>query len=131
MTGWAVIPAEVRGSEVSLVLPPIADAPRAPGIASPVAVGEVQRLVVGVPHLVARVTGLAELDLEVVAAPLRRHPAVGAEGANVNFYQIDGDGRVAIRTWERGVEAETLSCGSGSVAVALVVMAERGTPVSS
>ncbi len=127
VTGWAVVPAEVRGTVVSLVLPPIDDAPRAAGIESPVAVGEMQRLVVGVPHLVARTTGLAELDLEVVAAPLRRHPAVGAEGANVNFYQIDGEGLVATRTWERGVEAETLSCGSGSVAVALVVMAECGT----
>lgn len=125
VTGWAVIPAEVRGTEVSLVLPPIEDAPRSTGIESPVAVGEIQRLVVGVPHLVARVTGLAELDLEVVAAPLRSHRAAGPEGANVNLYQIDDEG-VAIRTWERGVEAETLSCGSGSVAVALVVMAERG-----
>jgi diaminopimelate epimerase len=125
VTGWAVIPAEVRGTEVSLVLPPIEDAPRSTGIRSPVAVGEIQRLVVGVPHLVARVNGLAELDLEVVAAPLRSHFAAGPEGANVNLYQIEDDG-VAIRTWERGVEAETLSCGSGSVAVALVVMAERG-----
>ncbi len=125
VTGWAVIPAEVRGTEVSLVLPPIEDAPRSTGIRSPVAVGEIQRLVVGVPHLVARVNGLAELDLEVVAAPLRSHFAAGPEGANVNLYQIEDDG-VAIRTWERGVEAETLSCGSGSVAVALVVMTERG-----
>ena len=126
VTGWAVIPAEVQGTEVSLVLPPIEAAPRGSGIESPVAVGEIQRLVVGVPHLVARVTGLAELDLEVVAAPLRSHRAAGLEGANVNLYQIDDEG-VAIRTWERGVEAETLSCGSGSVAVALVVMTEHGT----
>lgn len=126
VTGWAVIPAEVRGAEVSLVLPPIEAAPQRAGIESPVAVGGVFRLVVGVPHLVARVAGLAELDLEVIAAPLRSHPALGAEGANVNFYEIDGE-RVTMRTWERGVEAETLSCGSGSVAVALVVMAECGT----
>jgi len=126
VTGWAVIPAEVRETGVSLVLPPIEVAPQATGIEIPVAVGEVQRLVVGVPHLVARVTGLLELDLEVVAAPLRRHPAVGAEGANVNFFEIDENGQVAMRTWERGVEAETLSCGSGSVAVALIVMTERG-----
>lgn len=127
VTGWAVIPAAVRGAEVSLVLPPIKAAPQKAGIGSPVAVGEVFRLVVGVPHLVARVAGLAELDLEVIAAPLRSHPVLGAEGANVNFYEIDDEGHVTTRTWERGVEAETLSCGSGSVAVALVVMGERGS----
>lgn len=124
VTGWAVIPAEVRETEVSLVLPPIADAPQRTGIEGPAA-GEFQRLVVGVPHLVARVTGLADLDLDVVAAPYRSHPAAGPDGANVSFYEIDGED-VAVRTWERGVEAETLSCGSGSVAVALVVMGERG-----
>jgi diaminopimelate epimerase len=126
VTGWAVIPAEVRDTEVSLVLPPIKDPPQSTGIESRVAVGEVQRLAVGVPHLVARVAGLADIDLEVDAAPLRSHRAAGAEGANVNLYEIDDEGGVAIRTWERGVEAETLSCGSGMVAVALVVMAERG-----
>jgi diaminopimelate epimerase len=125
-TGWAVIPAEVRGAEVSLGLPPVETAPQRTGIESPVAEGEVLRLMVGVPHLVVRVTGLAGTNLEVVAAALRSHRAVGPESANVNLYEIDDEGLVAIRTWERGVEAETLSCGSGSVAVALVVMAERG-----
>lgn len=126
-TGWAVIPAEVRGAEVSLGLPPVEAAPQRTGIESPVAVGEVLRLVVGVPHLVVPVTGLAGTNLEVVAAALRSHRAVGPESANVNLYEIDNEGLVAIRTWERGVEAETLSCGSGSVAVALVVMAEHGS----
>jgi diaminopimelate epimerase len=125
VTGWAVIPAEVRGTEVSLVLPPVEDAPRSTGIRSPAAGGEFQRLVVGVPHLVAPATGLADFDLEVVAASYRSHPAAGPEGANVSFYEIGDDG-VAMRTWERGVEAETLSCGSGSVAVALVVMIKDG-----
>ena len=126
-TGWAVIPAEVRGAEVSLVLPAVEAAPQNTGIESPGVVGAVLRLTVGVPHIVARVTELAKLDLAVVAAPLRHHRAAGAEGANVNLYEIDDEGPVAIRTWERGVEAETLSCGSGSVAVALVVMAEHGS----
>jgi diaminopimelate epimerase len=125
-TGWAVIPAQVRGTEVSLVLPAIAEAPRKTEIESPVAVGEVLRTVVGVPHLVARVSGLAGIDLKAVAAALRSHRTVGPESANVDLYEID-DGGVAIRTWERGVEAETLSCGSGSVAVALVVMGEHGS----
>lgn len=127
VTGWAVIPAEVRGTEVSLVLPPIEEAPRETGIESPVAMGEVLRLVVGVPHLVIRVPGVAGLDLTRHGPPLRSHAAVGPEGANVNFYERVDDERIVTRTWERGVEAETLSCGSGSVAMALVVMSELGT----
>ena len=125
VTGWAVIPAEVRGAEVSLTLPPVDDAPRPTGIVCPWAADGFHRLEVGVPHLVARVEGLAGLDLEVVAAPFRSHPEAGPEGANVNLYEIGGEG-VSVRTWERGVEAETLSCGSGTVAVALVVMARDG-----
>lgn len=125
VTGWAVVPAEVRKEEVSLVLPAIEDAPHPTGIEIPEVAGDVHRLVVGVPHLVARTTGLSDLDFEAVAAPLRSHPSAGPEGANVDFYEIDGDEAVKIRTWERGVEGETLSCGSGMVAVGLVVLAER------
>ena len=87
----------------------------------------VARLVIGVPHLVVRVSGVAGLDLANLGPPLRRHPAVAPEGANVNFYEPVDAQTIATRTWERGVEAETLSCGSGSVAMALVVMAESGT----
>ncbi len=127
VTGWAVIPAEVRGDEVSLTLPQPEGPPLFPEIETAVAAGAITQLEIGVPHLVIRVSGLAGLDLASLGPPLRAHPAVGPEGANVNFFETDDDGRIVARTWERGVEAETLSCGSGAVAMALVVMAERGT----
>ena len=124
ITGWAVIPAEVREEEVSLVLPPIEDTPRSTGIEIPEAVGGVHRLVVGVPHLVARTTGLADLDFEAVACSAPQPSLQPApEGANVNLYEIVGDETVEIRTWERGVEGETLSCGSDWWRLALVVLA--------
>jgi diaminopimelate epimerase len=54
------------------------------------------------------------------------------EGANANFVKVLGPGRLAIRTWERGVEAETLACGSGAVASAVVASFLEGfaPPVS-
>jgi len=69
----------------------------------------------GVPHVVVFVPDL-EFDIESRAAPLR-WSSVFPEGTNVNFVLVDGDA-LHVRTFERGVEAETLSCGTGSVASA-------------
>jgi diaminopimelate epimerase len=62
----------------------------------------------------------------MIAPPLRHHPELGPGGANVDFVTSGDESPGVIRTWERGVEGETLSCGSGVVAAALVVMARRG-----
>ena len=73
--------------------------------------------VVGVPHLVVVVDDLREVQLAVRGRELRSHPAIGPAGANVNFI-ANGDAEWAMRTYERGVEAETLACGTGAVASA-------------
>jgi diaminopimelate epimerase len=122
-TGWGSIPAEVEGPEVTLELPPPSTPPVRSAIDSFGSLGDFQLLEVGVPHLAVATQSLADLDLGAVAPSLRSHPAVGPNGANVNFYEIDADGVVQVRSWERGVEGETLCCGSGLVAVALLVMA--------
>ncbi len=75
--------------------------------------------------MVVLVDDPGSLDLELVAPPLRRYPELGREGCNVDFAAEHGSQPLAVRTWERGVEAETLACGSGIVATALVVMARR------
>lgn len=77
---------------------------------------------VGVPHVVIRCVDAAAADLERIAPHYRRHPAL-ADGANVNVASLTGDGVVTLRTFERGVEAETLACGTGSVATALLMTA--------
>jgi len=74
---------------------------------------------VGVPHLVLLVDDVEAADVVGRGAPLRRHPSL-ADGANVNFVGRDGD-RGAIRTFERGVEGETLACGTGTVATAILL----------
>jgi diaminopimelate epimerase len=74
---------------------------------------------------------LDAMDLSVLGPALRRHPAL-REGANASFVKLLGPSRIAVRTWERGVEAETLACGSGAVASAVATSFLKGLapPVS-
>lgn len=73
----------------------------------------------GVPHYVIQVPDVDAVDLEAVA-PFYRHHAKFSQGANVNIVTVHDQG-ITLRTFERGVEAETLSCGTGCVAAALLV----------
>lgn len=73
----------------------------------------------GVPHAVAFVDDVDAVDVEAVAPSLRHHDAF-PEGANVTFASRRADGGFDQRTYERGVEGETASCGTGAVAVAAV-----------
>ena len=75
---------------------------------------------VGVPHLVVRVDDIEAVDVLARGRTLRSHPSVGQAGSNVNFVAPQ-DGSWLIRTYERGVEGETLACGTGTVAAALAL----------
>jgi diaminopimelate epimerase len=74
----------------------------------------------GVPHVVVPVMDLDEVDVRGLGAALRRHEMFAPKGANVNFIKKQGTKQIAIRTYERGVEDETLACGTGVVASALI-----------
>jgi len=74
----------------------------------------------GVPHAVILVDAVDAVDMDVAAPPIRRHPSF-PNGANVNFVERTGEGAIRIRTFERGVEEETLSCGTGATASAAIV----------
>ena len=78
---------------------------------------------VGVPHLVMLVDDIEQVDILVRGRELRAHPAVGPAGANANFISAPRTpgGPWLIRTFERGVEGETLACGTGTVAAALML----------
>lgn len=81
---------------------------------------------VGVPHLVVLVEDVADVDVGARGAALRRHAAVAPAGANANFVSPAPDGRGwRIRTFERGVEAETLACGTGAVASGILLAVWR------
>lgn len=127
-TGWGEIGARVDGDAVTIALRDVL-VPGEPILLDPQnpdpypTAGLPPRgtpIHVGVPHLVIFVDeDLAALPIERLGPPLRRHPLL-RDGANVNFVSVGAPGRLEVRTWERGVEAETLSCGSGVVASALV-----------
>jgi diaminopimelate epimerase len=81
----------------------------------------------GVPHTIVFVEGLQEVDVDTLGRLIRNHPRFAPRGTNANFAEIaspekgrSGNSMVAVRTYERGVEAETLACGTGSVATALI-----------
>jgi len=79
---------------------------------------EVYAVNTGVPHAVVFVNDF-DFDLIKIARAIRYHD-IFPQGTNVNFAKILDRGRVVVRTYERGVEDETLSCGTGSCAVAVV-----------
>ena len=82
----------------------------------------------GVPHAVVPVAALDEVDVSGLGRALRHHRAFGPQGTNVNFIQTDADhpDRLRIRTYERGVEEETLACGTGVTASALIHALSHG-----
>jgi len=71
----------------------------------------------GVPHAVIFVESVENINIEAIAPPIRYHESF-PNGANVNFVEKTGEDSLRIRTFERGVEGETLSCGTGATASA-------------
>ena len=117
-TATAVVPAEIVESNVRIGVP-------TPEQFTPVRELEVpgagvirgSYLVVGVPHYVIFVReGLDTADIDATGRAIRHHEGLAPAGANVNFVTVRDRQSMALRTWERGVEAETLACGSGIVA---------------
>ena len=76
---------------------------------------------VGTPHLVLPIDSMPDGKIEPLVAPIRYEPSLGAQGANVDLVVRRSRSEVSIRTYERGVEAETLACGSGAMATALAL----------
>lgn len=77
----------------------------------------------GVPHVVVPVANIEDVDVNREGRIIRRHQLFAPAGANVNFLEKRGPQKIAIRTYERGVESETLACGTGVVASALIFAA--------
>jgi diaminopimelate epimerase len=74
----------------------------------------------GVPHVVVRVENLSDLPVIRQGRWVRHHERFSPDGTNANFMRITGPNRLEVRTYERGVEDETLACGTGAIACALI-----------
>jgi diaminopimelate epimerase len=81
----------------------------------------------GVPHVVIPVSQIDDVDVCRDGAAIRHHEMFSPKGANVNFIEKRGAKQIAVRTYERGVENETLACGTGVVAGALIFAATENT----
>jgi len=73
----------------------------------------------GVPHAVLFYDDLEKVEMRELGKAFRHHEAFGPGGANVNAAMVMQNGEIHVRTFERGVEDETLACGTGMTAVAL------------
>jgi len=82
----------------------------------------------GVPHAVVFVSDLEKTDVIADGAALRYHEAYAPKGTNANFAAVTGPSAIAIRTYERGVEGETLACGTGVCASAILHHIRTGDP---
>jgi diaminopimelate epimerase len=106
----------VSAHEVELEMSPPESAPEPMSLSVEGGKLSAWSLVVGVPHAVIPWDDdLGRCPVATLGPPIRRHPAF-PDGANANFVRWRGPHRFDIRTWERGVEGETLACGSGVLA---------------
>lgn len=122
-----IVVAEVGEEEavVRVKLPP----PRDFRLGLSLRIGEEERPVgyvdTGVPHAVIFVEE-DEVPVKTWGRMVRFHQLFEPRGANANFVRVLPDGRIKVRTYERGVEAETMACGTGAVASALFAAMQKG-----
>jgi len=131
VTGWSqptlsfetaagVISAEFHGEQVTVNL----TAPHGLKLREsvPTSAGEleVSSLNTGVPHAVVFVPDADQAMVQQIGSELRHHAHFKPRGTNVNFAQVKGPNYIRVRTYERGVEGETLACGTGVSAAAMV-----------
>ena len=83
----------------------------------------------GVPHAIIFVDDLENTDVDKLGRAIRNSERFAPEGTNVDFVKVLGKDKIAVRTYERGVEAETLACGTGCVAAAILSGAGRSVDV--
>jgi diaminopimelate epimerase len=131
-TGAGVVRAETHGTDVRVALTP--PGPVGPPLSLRLG-GETftgYAIDTGVPHLVIPVPHVSRVDVEALGSQARHEARFKPAGTNVNFVSVQDDGTLRVRTFERGVEGETMACGTGVTAAALVMahLGRTGPPVT-
>ncbi len=111
--------AEVNGRNVKITLPPPRDMNRGLRIRFSDGELELDFINTGVPHAVIFVDDIEGVDVTRIGRAVRWHEAFKPDGTNVDFVKVHR-GELLVRTYERGVEEETLACGTGAIASALI-----------
>lgn len=119
-TGAGVITARFEGAEVTVNLTVPREMRLNESLAFETGAQLVHSVNTGVPHAVVLVSDAESAMVQSMGAAIRHHPHFAPRGTNVNFVQILEPGSIRVRTYERGVEGETLACGTGVTAAALV-----------
>ncbi len=127
-TQAGVIAAEVTGGLVRINMTPPKDLRLHDSLDVPGERMDVHSINTGVPHAIVLVEDLEAVDVPRLGRAVRFHEHFAPKGTNVNFVKVLNHNTVAIRTYERGVEAETLACGTGVVASALILQELNGAP---
>jgi diaminopimelate epimerase len=130
-TEAGVIQASFRSDRITVNLTPPVDLRLNQQVALRSGAQLIHSLNTGVPHAVLFVADADKAMVRELGPEIRRHPHFGPKGTNVNFVQVLGPNRIRVRTFERGVEGETLACGTGVTASALVTASVEhfGSPV--
>ena len=84
----------------------------------------------GVPHTILFTKNLDAAPVDSLGRKIRTHPRFSPAGTNVDFIEVSGSEKIRVRTYERGVEAETLACGTGAIASAIISHATGNVPHS-
>ena len=106
-------------------MPPPAEIREYPGVVEERKFKEGGYLNVGVPQYVLFVPDVDQVDVETIGRKYRYHPAFQPWGTNTNFIQVIDNKNIKIRTYERGVEEETLACGTGTISSAILATLQK------
>lgn len=121
-----VIKASFDGERVTVNLTPPEDLRLGEKITLSTGETEVHSLNTGVPHAVVFVPDADQVMVCDLGREIRFHDHFAPKGTNVNFAQVLEPGRIRVRTYERGVEGETLACGTGVSAAAMIASRVHG-----
>jgi len=121
-----VYKARVMDEGIELGMPPPVKFEMKPGVNDMVNLQEGAYLDVGVPHYVLFAEDIDRLNVIDIGRFYRYHDSFQPKGVNVNFVQIIDEHNLRIRTYERGVEDETLACGTGTISSAMTAFTQHG-----